>query len=370
MHGFYGAGNVGDEAILGSTLDLLGALGMRATVLGVDADAIRSSWGVPSLSGKAGRGTAAGALLRSKAYVLGGGGLLKDFGRGSRNVRRWLEWLRLAQRAGVPTMLWSVGAENLDNEVSRRLIRDRLRDVDVVTVRDSASAERLREAGVERPIHVTADPVPAFVRQYRRPRPSRSGETRPVIGVSLRHWYARSFETVDDAAYERFLDELARALDHLAITYDATFLFVPFRRAAHDDDREVLRMLVSRMKTASRGEVRSDHPDVHETVRRLAQVDLVIGMRLHAAVIASALGVPTIALEYMPKVADYMAEIGQSAHVAPLREVRAPWLVAEAEDGLAHADARRQALEAATDRLADRFLLNGRLLQELVARRS
>lgn len=39
----------------------------------------------------------------------------------------------------------------------------------------------------------------------------------------------------------------------------------------------------------------------------------------------------------------------------------------EAEDMLAHAADQRRGLEAATDRLANRFLLNGRLVQNLLA---
>lgn len=365
VHGFYGAGNVGDEAILGATLDLLRTEGLPASVVAVDEEAVYAGWGVPSVDIGANILSKARALARARVYLLGGGGLLKDYGVGAQNVRRWLEWLRLAQRVGVPTMLWSVGVENLEHPESRALVREHLREVDVVTVRDAASAERLRAVGVEGAIHVTADPVPAFVRPYRRVGPGPGSGDRPVVGVSLRHWYARRFETVDAATFERFLDETARALDRLAATHGARFVLVPMRTVPHDDDRVVLGKLAARMRTSSVDVVR-EPLRLQGFVRRIAGMDLMVGMRLHASVISSTLGVPTVAVAYMPKVADYMAEIGQSDHVAAIPDIDAGWMISEAEAALAHAVDRRRVLTTATDRLVERFHENGRLLRDLL----
>jgi polysaccharide pyruvyl transferase WcaK-like protein len=45
---------------------------------------------------------------------------------------------------------------------------------------------------------------------------------------------------------------------------------------------------------------------------RLAPLDLVIGMRLHALILAASCGVRAIAAAYDPKVTGFMAELGQA----------------------------------------------------------
>ena len=47
-------------------------------------------------------------------------------------------------------------------------------------------------------------------------------------------------------------------------------------------------------------------------ISRFGYYDLMIGQRLHATILASAFGVPTIALAYNPKCTDFMAAIGRS----------------------------------------------------------
>ena len=362
LHGFYGAGNVGDEAILGASLDLLRDGGYDATVVAEDAEAVASAWGVRALSRQAGRAERGGALVRARAYLLGGGGLLKDYGEGSGNVARWLHWLNWSAQAGVPTMLWSVGVENVVRPESERMIREALARVDVVTTRDEASAERLRALGVDRPIAVTADPVPYGVRRWRRdaaPDPE-----RPLVAVSLRHWYARGSETVDDVAFGRMLGELATALDRLVAERSARVVLVPFRAAPYDDDRAVLSDLAGRM-SAEAALDESGLQGVRATAALLSRASLVVGMRLHAAVIATTLGVPTLAIGYMPKVADYMAEIGQAERVRAVEAIEAGWLHAEAGRALDDIAAERADLLRATDVLAGRFETNLALLQSV-----
>jgi polysaccharide pyruvyl transferase CsaB len=366
VQGFYGGGNVGDDAILGATLNAVREAGAQPFVFAHDAEAVTRGWNVPALNHRDRPDYASiAALLGARALLLGGGGLLKDYGEGSANVARWLAWTRRAQRLGIPTMLWSMGVEQLDHPESRAIVREVVNRVDVITVRDLASADRLREAGVTRPIHVTADPVPALARRYRPASPPPAhGEPRHIV-VSLRHWFSKGFETEDAVAFERFLTELADALRHLIHAERARVTLLPFRTVAYDDDREVLRDLADRVGTGVTL-LEDPNPTVEETVRLMATADLVLAMRLHAAVIGTTLGVPTLAFGYMPKVADYMAEIGAVETVRAIPDIRADWILARAEAARVGGATLRHALQTSTDRLADRFDANTELLGGLL----
>ncbi len=55
------------------------------------------------------------------------------------------------------------------------------------------------------------------------------------------------------------------------------------------------------------------YADLDASLALLASADLVIGERLHAAILAAAVGTPFVALEYRPKVLDFTRSIGQEA---------------------------------------------------------
>jgi polysaccharide pyruvyl transferase WcaK-like protein len=166
-------------------------------------------------------------------------------------------------------------------------------------------------------------------------------------------------------AFERFLTELADALRHLIHAERARVTLLPFRTVAYDDDREVLRDLADRVGTGVTL-LEDPNPTVEETVRLMATADLVLAMRLHAAVIGTTLGVPTLAFGYMPKVADYMAEIGAVETVRAIPDIRADWILARAEAARVGGATLRHALQTSTDRLADRFDANTELLGGLL----
>lgn len=365
LQGFYGGGNLGDEAILASSLNTIRGVGGNPVVFAHDPAAVATDWGVRSLDHKTAASLShAHALATAQAFLLGGGGLLKDYGGGSGNVSRWLRWIVRAKACGIPTMTWSLGVENLIHEKSRRMVQEGLNGISVITVRDERSAELLEEVGVREPIHVTADPVPALVRPYRIEDPQ--SNSSPTVVVSLRHWYALKFETVDETVFSSFLSELATGLSRLVRERGARVLLIPFRTVPYDDDREVLSDLAQRMTEPSEL-VDGPSAGLDTTIRLMASADLVVGMRLHAAVIGMTLGIPTIAVEYMPKVRDYMAEVDSLDWVAPVHLLTEGWLMERARVAFDSSRAERSRLHKATDALADRFEQNGKLLARLLS---
>lgn len=367
VHGFYGAGNVGDEAILAATLDEVRRVtDLEPYVFAWDARRVREEFGVRSLNPNRVRNARlAHVLLRSRAYLLGGGGLLKDYGGSSASLERWLRWPELAGRLKIKTMLWSVGVENVLFEASRGRICEVLSNVDVVTVRDEGSRARLREIGVARPVEVTADPVPHLAAPYRRRRPrTRSGPLR--VAVCLRHWYTSHNAVADEAAFERLLTALAGGLDDICKRHGGEVTFIPFRTAPGDDDRLVSRSVAERMRSGRFRLVDGDYPTVDETLYEVARADLVVSMRLHGAVMATSMGIPTLSIAYMPKVADYMESIGQKSFCAAVPDVSADWLSARAGAALADEESLASQLRDSAEILSGRFLRNGALLADLL----
>ena len=367
VHGFYGMGNVGDEAILGATLQAIRKVGATPAVLAWESSAVARDWEV-SVADARGRGRDVLRLLSgSRALLLGGGGLLKDFGNTSESLERWLRWLDVAARNGIGTMTWSVGVEKLVHPRSVQRLVETLSRLDVVTVRDDDSADRLRRLGLQRDVVVTADPVPAFVRPLRSVRDARTSGSRTRIAVAPRHWFATGHSTEDAEVFDRFVSNLAKALDTLAHQADAEVVFVPFRSVPHDDDREASREIADRMSWPDVTVLDDPAPTIDATVSRLAHADVVVAMRLHAAVIGTTLGVPTVGLSYAPKVESYMTEIGLGDYCADLKNMSTGWLVERTRRALEEKEELAKSLILRTDELADRFEMNVRLLREIAS---
>src|SRR5690625_5523116 len=83
VHGFYGAGNVGDEAILAATLDAIRESGAEPFVFAWKPERVRADFDVPSLNPHhAGRLAAWSWLLHPKPNLSGAGGWLRTSGVG------------------------------------------------------------------------------------------------------------------------------------------------------------------------------------------------------------------------------------------------------------------------------------------------
>ncbi|MEM1116389.1 MAG: polysaccharide pyruvyl transferase family protein [Bacteroidota bacterium] len=365
VHGYYGKGNVGDEAILAATLQTVRErTSGTPLVFAWDAARVRADFGVESLDPRRSPRAAYRAIVQARAFLLGGGGLIKDYGAGSQSLFRWMQWIDLARRLGAGTMTWSVGVDEVVHAASEARIREVLGAVDVVTVRDELSADRLRALGLTREIAVTADPVVPLATSWRSRRETAD---RLRVVVAPRALYTAASEVTHPARFEALLGAFAEVLDHLQEAHDARVTCIALRTRPGDDDREVCREIAARMQGGSRVEIVDDEdPTTHDILGRLCHADLQIGMRLHATVMAVGLGVPSLAVAYMPKVRGFMASLGQQAFCAAPEAATGAWMIDRAEAALAERDRLGAALQRHTDRMAAAYAENGTFLDRLV----
>ncbi len=326
LHGFYGMGNLGDEAILVSFLKEIEGKGLNVTVLSRNPAAVRRSHHLKSVPtrGRLSGPRVRSALKKASLYLLGGGGLLKDYGSDHTSLKGWLEPLRTAKGLGTKTALFSVGVENIRYEESKRLLRKELSNVDLITVRDLSSKKLLNSLGVRSEVEILPDPAVLLGEGRSR---SLVKDASPRVAVCLRHWFSQGNYVKDEKANERFMDATAEGLDHLREKYDAKIDFIPFRNGSPDNDVVIAEEVSSRMKNRPGNMVMATPPTVMEYMDMLEGCDLVIGMRLHSLILAQANGVPGVALSYMPKVRAYMEEMKQKDFCVDLENINGKSLI-------------------------------------------
>lgn len=283
--GYYGYGNCGDELILNSIL-----AGQRALTPDLRLTALTAHRHTPDGTRSVHRYHPIDLWREMRAggaFILGGGSLLQD-ATSRRSLLYYLTLLVMADRMGLPTMLYANGLGPLTPS-SLALCRRVLRSADVISLRDRTSYDAVRAMKLPRTrVILGADPVLADKPTETSPR------TPPFLALFPRGGASRSHEqaladAVADVAERHHLDVILAAMnpaqDSAAIE----------RIAAHLRHRGCSRVAVS-----------SSHP---RAIRRLVgRATLIIGERLHALILGFASSVPVAGLERDPKIPAFLKD--------------------------------------------------------------
>lgn len=140
--GYYGFGNLGDEALLEGLIRGLEGRGFEPRVLSNDPVATEAAHGVGAYRRLLG---APRALLAADAFVSGGGGLLQDT-TSRRSLDYYLSLIRAARLLGKRTVVFAQSVGPLSDR-GRRAVAATLRGLPV-SVRDRASQDLLAGLGV------------------------------------------------------------------------------------------------------------------------------------------------------------------------------------------------------------------------------
>jgi polysaccharide pyruvyl transferase CsaB len=348
VSGWYGCGNVGDEAILGALLDgMIERYGddVEVTVLSPQPANVTRSFGgmgrieairhhsflrrggLIQLLARGELSVLLDRMRRADLFLLGGGGLIQDVIRVG-NLFKYLDDCLLARRYAVPSMFFGIGVGPLVTRTGRGLTRFVAERVDLITVRDRAGETILREVGVQRtPVYSTADPA-LLLRRAESPAPA-TGSLLESIGdhpftVAICPRPRVSWTRLTDEDWSRLLDELARTCDALIRRHDARIVFLPFM----EDDIPVNQRIRDRMAERRGVLVVESPPGPRDTLLVLRRMRYVIGMRLHSLILGAAEHVPPIGIGYAPKVRSFFDEIENLGLYVGERELAAADLTA------------------------------------------
>ena len=321
--GYYGFGNVGDEAILSGMLHDLLLLQPEINCTVVSGDPEQT---IKYHNTQAVMWTDIDAIKKvvqqCDVVVIGGGGLFHDYwGFRAENVltpwHRGLSFFGsfslLANLYQKPYVLYAVGVGPLTSGSGKSTTHNIFSNCQLATVRDQASLENLIDIGLEKSLlpFVTADPA------YRMPNKAQgvagqtsimnnSGQDIPLICVNLRYW---DF-LVDPTHLEL---EVAKALDTFLARIEANLIFLPFQyedSSKFENDYAVLNRVYKYMEMRDRVVV-YDKPltlESHATI--IAECKLVLAMRLHATIFALNASCPVVSLAYDQKVDSAMKTFG------------------------------------------------------------
>lgn len=295
LSGYYGFNNLGDEALLEIIVEQLRRRfpGCGVDVLSNDPAATARTYGVESTP-RANLRAVRAAIERADIVLSGGGGLLQNV-TSIRSLLYYAGIIRSAVRAKKRTMIFAQSIGPLDFW-GKLIVRVMCRGLSVATVRDERSRTLLEPLIPNTPVRRTADPVFLFepgVAPLDLAAEGLGDDSHPLVVVSVRRW------TGADAT----ATALALVVDRLAEEHGARVAFLPL---GGPSDAEAATVVIRKCQSSP---VLLPAYPLAQAAQVLSRAQLVIGMRLHALIIAARLGVPFVALPYDPKVSALLEDL-------------------------------------------------------------
>ncbi|MBQ9784478.1 MAG: glycosyltransferase [Clostridia bacterium] len=334
--GYFGCGNVGDDLILRGLLTALRDTDptLRVTALTGHPRTDARRFGIPCRARK-NPFSVARTLLRADVFLCGGGSLLQN-ATSNRSLAYYLHLLRAARLLGARPILYAAGLGPLRGARARKKAAKTLSRCPYISLRDPASFRLSGRLGLDRArLHTSADPAlflpsPPDTRASFLLREAGLGETDRFFCVVLKG--GRS--TVDAcrmcAAAARMIAR-RYALTPVFLVFDPTHDAHATRVAASVLGARVLRLREGADATAI-----------------LSRAQCVLTMRLHAMILATAVGTPALGVCTDPRDEKIPAFARESAQYAIVRsELSVGALVEQTEDLLSHRDAMRPVLQDA-----------------------
>lgn len=243
----------------------------------------------------------------------------------------------LFRAMGLRLRIIAQGAGPLETPFGRWCTRGILALVESASFRDRESLSLVREIAPRSASRLSQTVDCALFADARKAEPrERPAGRPPLLGLNLRRWYhfdghwmpyeyrirlGLIREVPGGEKMERFLTGMARFLDEQIETRGIRIRMIPMYPPdvePWEDDVALLRELKRRMVHGERAEVVEGDLSPEGLLAVFRDLDAMIGVRLHATIIATMLGIPSLHLAYSPKGPSYFRLIGQERFCLPL----------------------------------------------------
>lgn len=306
--GWYGYGNLGDEAILVAMIQTFRCVFKDFEIVVISHDPVYTQHSVDVTAIKQYNILSLfKLLLHTRLCILGGGGLIKD---GS--CLNWLRQILFFKFFGAKTMCYAIGVAPLNRKLDKLLVKLVFNHfIDSVTVRDNCSREFLKKTGVSTEIIVSADPVLRFTSKLGSGKKNidykLSQARRPIIGICLKQ-YAHDDLSHFHSFFDRkeYIRKISSDLDSLLQTTAGTLVMLQSDAADFKDILDVYQAMEHKFGVV----IIEEKPEPAEFFRLVSLFDALVSQRLHPLILASLVSIPIIAIPYAAKVRSYMKEVG------------------------------------------------------------
>lgn len=296
--GYYGFGNMGDDALLMNIIKNLKSKlpYLHIAVLSYSVKSMREKLKSENVDvyNRFNPCSVLKVFKNSKNLMFGGGTLLQD-NTSTKSLLYYLYMIRIAKHYGLDVILYANGIGPIRKAVNRSRITRILPDISLITARDKQTYEYIKELDKNANIFLTADEALTTVPSNTDCRLiEKSFENNRFICISVRKW-----RDINDEEYIKY----AKVISDFCKTNSLKALFIVME--AHND-----LMITQKLQKCFDVETQILHAgnDMNgdELVGVISKSLFTVSVRLHTLIFSACANVPMIGLSYDPKVSAFM----------------------------------------------------------------
>jgi len=230
-----------------------------------------------------------------------------------------------------PTIIYAQSLYPVSNRLARLMTRYVLNKLDIIILREEISKHILANMGVRRRVLVTADasfslnPPPVDAKTVSLETPERKLD-KPFVGVTVWGGYLESRKTMKK--HQNYVKELAKGIDNLVRQLNATVFILP--QTLIPQDIAAMRSVYELVKNKSAIRLVLEDYSPQDLMDITKRMDLFVATRLHSAIFALVVNVPTVVVAYEHKALGVMNMMSLGDWVLDIDDLNAEQFIAKA----------------------------------------
>lgn len=310
LGGYLGSGNLGDDAVMLGFAHVAGHNGFEMAVLSGSPEETQRHYGMSAYNRRDFKQIEQ-AIKDCDALVFPGGSIFQDV-TSVRSVAYYQKLVATAKKAGKKVFLVGQGVGPLTSFLGKRLATSAFNDADGIAVRDPASLESLRNLGIRRPARVTADSAFLMPRSLHDEDPAGfSVGSMRTVGIAPR-------------PLDKKTDVAGLFGDFCRLLFQSGTMPVLIEMDKNEDGE-----LIAEISKRQGGKIPDlkKVPTPMQLQSRMARMDFVVAMRLHAGILAANVDIPPLMVSYDPKVSAFSKLLGLGPALSMDAGITAPRLL-------------------------------------------
>lgn len=295
ISGYYGFGNIGDEAILYSIIKSIRnlELDVNISVLTSSHNETKQKYNVNVVSRNDIKGIIK-AIKNCDVFLSGGGSLFQD-ATSIRSFMFYIGQIIIALMLKKKVYVYAQGIGPIKKKFNRVMFKYFMNKVDYITVRDEDSYKELKRMKIKVPSAVTADPVFLLRKEFINCN-NKNGKKK--IGICIREWFDS----------EKIANTIAKLADNLSNYYDAEIVFIPFY---YNTDSKFSKYVAQKMHSEYTI-IDTSAMSFDDIMNEMSKTDFILGMRLHSLIFAAICEIPFSGISYDPKIDSFLSRVSKT----------------------------------------------------------
>lgn len=361
LFGYYGLGNLGDEAVVATLIRNIRQRAPEARIVGIsvnpddttarhgiDAIPIRRTYVPPPITTSNALlarmlGILQGVFLKIPAEVIFTMKALAAIGdidmlvvAGSGGVYDWwhgpwshpfthFRWALVAALRKKKMVYLSVGAGPFKTPLGKFFFRYALSHAAYRSFRDEESLYWMEVIGMKQPTHLFPD-MAFDIAVKRVPKAVSAAPRRTLVGMNALPFFhaewAALYDTGEEDSYKKYIDTLAEFIDWL-LHHNCEIVFFHSQIGDQFLDKDIIAVLEQKATSVLwRSNVRFTVSQTFEELLDLIDsLDIVVASRFHAILFSYLLKKPVLGISYHHKVDDLMTRMGQKQYIHDIRTI-------------------------------------------------